>query len=68
MVLDDLGDSLKGTLKKIANAAHVDSKLVKMVVRDRCSAGIGLSVYCLVSSLCIASRVCFASGDLWWLF
>ncbi len=34
MVLDDLGDYLKGTLKKIANAVHVDSKLVKEVVRD----------------------------------
>ncbi len=34
MVLDDLGDSLRGTLKKIANAVHVDSKLVKEVVRD----------------------------------
>jgi len=34
MVLDDLGDSLKGTLKKIANAVHIDSKLVKEVVRD----------------------------------
>ena len=34
MVLDDLGDSLKGTLKKIANAVHVDSKLVKDVVKD----------------------------------
>ena len=34
MVLDDLGDSLKVTLKKIANAVHVDSKLVKEVVRD----------------------------------
>jgi signal recognition particle subunit SRP54 len=34
MVLDGLGDSLKGTLKKIANAVHVDSKLVKEVVRD----------------------------------
>ncbi len=34
MVLDDLGSSLKGTLKKIANAVHVDSKLVKDVVRD----------------------------------
>jgi len=34
MVLDDLGESLKGTLKKIANAAHVDSKLIKVVVRD----------------------------------
>jgi signal recognition particle subunit SRP54 len=34
MVLDDLGDSLKGTLKKIANAVYVDSKLIKEVVRD----------------------------------
>jgi signal recognition particle subunit SRP54 len=34
MVLDDLSDSLRGTLKKIANAVHVDSKLVKEVVRD----------------------------------
>jgi len=34
MVLDDLGNSLKGTLKKIANAVHVDSKLIKEVVRD----------------------------------
>jgi len=34
MVLDDLGNSLKGTLKKIANAAHVDKKLVKEVVID----------------------------------
>ncbi len=34
MVLDDLGNSLKGTLKKIANAVHVDAKLVKEVVRD----------------------------------
>jgi len=34
MVLDDLGNSLKGTLKKIANAAHVDKNLVKDVVRD----------------------------------
>lgn len=34
MVLDDLGDSLKSTLKKIANAVHVDSKLIKDVVRD----------------------------------
>jgi len=34
MVLDDLGNSLKGTLKKIANAVHIDSKLVKEVVRD----------------------------------
>jgi len=34
MVLDDLGTSLKGTLKKIANAVYVDSKLIKEVVRD----------------------------------
>jgi signal recognition particle subunit SRP54 len=34
MVLDDLGSSLKGTLKKIANAVHIDSKLIKEVVRD----------------------------------
>jgi len=34
MVLDDLSDSLKGTLKKIANAVYVDSKLVKEIVRD----------------------------------
>ena len=34
MVLDDLGSSLRGTLKKIANAAHINSKLVKEVVRD----------------------------------
>jgi signal recognition particle subunit SRP54 len=34
MVLDDLGDSLKGTLKKIANAVHIDAKLVKEIVRD----------------------------------
>ena len=34
MVLDDLGDSLRGTLKKIANAVHIDSKLIKDVVRD----------------------------------
>jgi len=34
MVLDNLGDSLKKTIKKIANAVYVDSKLVKEVVRD----------------------------------
>ena len=34
MVLDSLGDSLKRTIKKIANAVHVDAKLVKEVVRD----------------------------------
>jgi signal recognition particle subunit SRP54 len=34
MVLDNLGDSLKRTIKKIANAVHVDATLVKEVVRD----------------------------------
>jgi signal recognition particle subunit SRP54 len=34
MVLDNLGDSLKRTMKKIANAANVDSTLIKEVVRD----------------------------------
>lgn len=34
MVLENLGDSLKRTMKKIANAANVDSALVKEVVRD----------------------------------
>ena len=34
MVLDDLSDSLKGTLKKIVNAVYVDSKLIKEIVRD----------------------------------
>ena len=34
MVLDDLGESLRGTLKKIANAAHIDSNSVKETVRD----------------------------------
>lgn len=34
MVLDDLGNSLKGTLKKIANAVYVDSKLIKEITRD----------------------------------
>ncbi|MBE3138072.1 MAG: signal recognition particle receptor subunit alpha [Thermoplasmata archaeon] len=34
MVLDNLGDSLKRTIKKIANAVHVDAQLVKEVVRD----------------------------------
>jgi len=34
MVLDNLGDSLKRTIKKIANAVHVDTQLVKEVVRD----------------------------------
>ena len=34
MVLDDLSNSLKGTLKKIANAVYIDSKLIREVVRD----------------------------------
>ena len=34
MVLNDLSKSLKGTLKKIANAVYIDSKLIKEVVRD----------------------------------
>ncbi len=34
MVLDNLGDSLKRTIKKIANSVHIDAKLVKEVVRD----------------------------------
>ncbi|HWR27482.1 MAG TPA: signal recognition particle receptor subunit alpha, partial [Candidatus Thermoplasmatota archaeon] len=34
MVLDNLGDSLKRTIKKIANAVHVDAPLVKEIVRD----------------------------------
>ena len=34
MVLNDLSDSLKSTLKKIANAVYIDSKLIKEVVRD----------------------------------
>jgi signal recognition particle subunit SRP54 len=34
MVLNDLSESLKGTLKKIANAVYIDSKLIKEVVRD----------------------------------
>ena len=34
MVLDDLGNSLKGTIKKIANAVYIDSKLIKEVVKD----------------------------------
>ncbi|MEF8848469.1 MAG: signal recognition particle protein Srp54 [Candidatus Thermoplasmatota archaeon] len=29
-----MGDSLKGTVQKIANAVHIDKKLVKEVVRD----------------------------------
>ena len=34
MVLNNLSDSLKGTLKKIANAVYIDSKLIKEIVRD----------------------------------
>jgi signal recognition particle subunit SRP54 len=34
MVLNDLSASLKDTLKKIANAVYIDSKLIKDVVRD----------------------------------
>ncbi len=34
MVLDNLGSSLKQTIKKIANAVHVDAKLIKEIVRD----------------------------------
>jgi signal recognition particle subunit SRP54 len=34
MVLEGLGDSLRSTLKKIANAGNVDAALVKEVTRD----------------------------------
>jgi len=34
MVLDGLGASLRGAIKRIANASHVDQKLVKEVVKD----------------------------------
>ncbi len=34
MVLEGLGDSLRSTLKKIANAGHIDAALVKEVTRD----------------------------------
>ena len=34
MVMDGLGESLRSTLKKIANAGHVDATLVKEVARD----------------------------------
>ncbi len=34
MVLDNLGENLKGTLKKIVNASRVDKKLIKEVVKD----------------------------------
>ncbi len=34
MVLDKLGDSLKGTLQKIANAIFVDDKLINELIKD----------------------------------
>ena len=34
LVLDSLANSLRNTLKKIANATHVDKNLIKEVVRD----------------------------------
>lgn len=34
MVLENLKDSLRGTIRKIASAVSVDSKLIKEVVRD----------------------------------
>ncbi len=34
MVLEGLSDSLKTTLKKIANAPHIDKDLIKIVVKD----------------------------------
>ncbi len=34
MVLEGLGDSLKTTLRKIANAPHIDKDLIKTVVKD----------------------------------
>ena len=34
MVLEGLGDSLKHTLRKIANAAYIDKDLIKSVVKD----------------------------------
>jgi signal recognition particle subunit SRP54 len=34
MVLDNLGESLRGALKKIANAGYVDPALIKDVTRD----------------------------------
>ncbi|UCE36675.1 MAG: signal recognition particle protein [Thermoplasmata archaeon] len=34
MVLEGLGDSLKTTLRKIANAPHIDKELIKSVVKD----------------------------------
>ncbi|WP_455392807.1 signal recognition particle protein Srp54 [[Eubacterium] cellulosolvens] len=34
MVLDTLASSLRNTLKKIANATHIDKNLIKEVIRD----------------------------------
>lgn len=34
MVLEGLGDSLKSTLKKIANAPYIDKDLIKSVIKD----------------------------------
>jgi len=34
MVMENLGESLKGTLQKIASAVTIDSKLIKEIVRD----------------------------------
>ncbi|HEC89245.1 MAG TPA: signal recognition particle protein Srp19, partial [Thermoplasmatales archaeon] len=34
MVLGDLEESLRGTIRKIANAVTVDGKLIKEIVRD----------------------------------
>ena len=34
MVLDSLGKSLRNTLKKIANATHIDKNLIKEVIKD----------------------------------
>ena len=34
MVLEGLGQSLRNAIKRIANASHVDQKLVKEVVKD----------------------------------
>jgi signal recognition particle subunit SRP54 len=34
MVLDTLAESLRSTLRKIANAPHIDKNLIKEVVRE----------------------------------
>lgn len=34
MVMEGLGESLRGTLKRIANAQHIDPQLIKEVVRE----------------------------------